>query len=103
MGGPESVTPEAARWAEHWDALAEGFEFVDRVSTLGLWAMVRFDLPSIDVQNAAATESIRLLRSGETSLVACLPMMTTTENAEEMIFGRLRQALETIERQTIES
>jgi acetylornithine/succinyldiaminopimelate/putrescine aminotransferase len=101
MGGPESVTPEAARWAEHWDALAEGFEFVDRVSTLGLWAMVRFDLPSIDVQNAAAAESIRLLRSGETSLVACLPMMTTMKNAEEMIFGRLRQALETIERQTI--
>ena len=103
MGGPESVAPVAGRWAEHWDALAEGFEFVNRVSTLGLWAMVRFDLPASDVQNAAAAESIRLLRSGETSLIACLPMMTTTENAEEMIFGRLRQALETIERQTIES
>jgi len=103
MGGPESVEAAATRWAEGWDTLAEGFEFVDRVSTLGLWAMVRFDLPSVDVQNAAAAESIRLLRSGETSLVACLPMMTGDENAEEMIFRRLRLALETIERQTIET
>lgn len=103
MGGPESVAPAAARWGGCWDELAEGFEFVNRVSTLGLWAMVRFDLPSGDVQNAVAGESIRLLRSGETSLVACLPMMTTAENAEETIFERLRHALEVIERQTIET
>jgi acetylornithine/succinyldiaminopimelate/putrescine aminotransferase len=102
LGGPAHVDQAAGVWASAWQELSDGFEFISDVATLGLWAVVQLDLPASQVAAAIEIEGLRLLTSGETTLLACLPINVTAAQVAEML-GTLRAALESMERQTIES
>ncbi len=102
QGGPEHVRELAGQWADAWQNLTDGFEFISQTTTIGLLAVVHLDLPANDVVAAASRLGLRLLASGDTTLLACLPVNVSAQEITRTL-GTLRNALETIERQTIES
>lgn len=102
LGGPAHAGPLAQQWADAWRELADGFEFISGITTVGLAAVVQLDLPAADVAAAASKRGLRLIISGRTTLFACLPINVTAAQMTQML-GTFRDALETIERQPIES
>lgn len=108
-GGPSQIAEAAARCDEAWQAFVDGFEFVSGCVTVGLWAVMRFDLPVGAVRRAAQKHGLRWIQSSDTTLVACLPILDSAIGGKlvsspvEELFQKLRLTLETIERQTIES
>lgn len=102
QGGPDHVQQIAPAWAAAWQELAEGFEFINRTLTAGLYAVAELDLSADEVVAAARKAGLALIASGETTLLACLPI-TVTPQAIGLMLQKLREALETIERHTIES
>lgn len=108
-GGPGQIADAAARWDEAWQRFVDGFEFVSGCVTVGLWAVMRFDLPVNEVRRAAEKHGLRWPQSSDTTLIACLPILDTAiggkreSSPEEELVQKLRLTLETIERQTIES
>lgn len=102
FGGPEQFAAPSERWAATWQELANSFEFISSVSTTGLWTIVQVDVPAAEVLAAAAPLGLRMLASGETTLLVC-PPINITDQESDLMFEQLRAALETIERQAIES
>lgn len=108
-GGPSQVADAAQRLDQAWQRFVEGFEFVSGCATQGLWAVTQFDLPASEVRRAAEKQNLRWIQSSDTTLLACLPMLESVigdnsdASPESDFFQKLRLALETIERQTIES
>ncbi len=107
-GGPQQIEPLMAQADSLWQELVDGFEFVSGVHTAGLWSVVELDVPAKLVRQAAERQGMSWPVSGETTLIACLPLpIATTGSTEPSFFQQLlqplRETLETIERQTIES
>lgn len=108
VGGPASVAAAADDAQLLWQPLVDEFDFVRAIHTAGLWSVVDFDVPAQSVSQAAAQRRLNWPVSGETSLLACLPLtITTTGNRQATFFQQLltplRETLVTIERRTIES
>jgi len=102
FGAPDQFAAVSERWAAAWQALASSFEFISSASTTGLWTIVQVDVPASEVLAATQTLGLRMLATGETTLLVCPPVNMTVQESD-LMFETLRAALETIERQAIES
>lgn len=102
LGGPEHLAALSEHWAAAWQELASSFEFISSVSTTGLWTIVHVDVPAAEVLAATEALGLRMRASGETTLLVCPPINLTVQESDSML-ETLRAALETIERQAIES
>ena len=102
LGGPEQLAALSEHWAAAWQELANSFEFISSVSTTGLWTIVQVDVPAAEVLAASEALGLRMQASGETTVLVCPPINLTVQEADSLL-ETLRAALETIERQAIES
>ncbi len=102
LGGPEHVAAVGQRWAAAWQELVGSFEFISAASTTGLWTVLQVDVPAAEVISATDKLGLRMLASGETTLLVCPPINIIDQESDQML-ETLRAALETIERQAIES
>lgn len=89
-------------WAATLDELTSGFDFVRGCVHAGLWTTIELDLPAVDVATRAFADGLRLLVTGETTLLICPPITATGDRLLEAI-EPLRRAFESLERETTTS
>lgn len=89
-------------WAATLDELTSGFDFVRGCVHAGLWTTIELDLPAADVATRAFADGLRLLVTGETTLLICPPITATGDSLLEAI-EPLRRAFESLERETTTS
>jgi len=98
----ESVDEVAELWAAMLDDLTGGFDFVKGCVHAGLWTTIELDLPAVEVASSALSNGLRVLATGETTLLICPPIVATGDTLLEAI-QPLRQAFEKLESETTPS
>lgn len=101
-GGPDAVEAIAGPWADGLRELVEAFEFLVEVESVGLWSVVRTDVDARTIANKCLAAGVQLAVTGETSLLTAPPITLTPSQALDAL-AKIRDGLEMLERETIES
>jgi len=89
-------------WAAMLDDVTSGFDFVRSCVHAGLWTTIELDLPAVDAAMRSFANGLRLLVTGETTLLICPPITATGDSLLEAI-EPLRRTFESLERETTPS
>lgn len=102
LGGPQGALAAIAWWSTSLAAAFDGFPFVTQWQADGLWTVIRLDFEASELSLQLARHGLHAAVSSQTTLLAC-PPLTLGEQLAASLFDRLRQGLESIERERIES
>jgi acetylornithine/succinyldiaminopimelate/putrescine aminotransferase len=101
-GGPDAVAAIAGPWADGLRELVEAFEFLVEVESVGLWSVVRTDIDARTIATKCLAAGVQVAVTGETSLLTAPPITLTPSQALDAL-AKIRDGLEMLERETIES
>lgn len=101
-GGPDAVAAIAGPWADGLRELVEAFEFLVEVESVGLWSVVRTDIDARTIATKCLAAGVQVAVTGGTSLLTAPPITLTPSQALDAL-AKIRDGLEMLERETIES
>ena len=101
-GGPDAVAAIAGPWADGLRELVEAFEFLVEVESVGLWSVVRTDIDARTIATKCLAAGVQVAVTGETSLLTAPPITLNPSQALDAL-AKIRDGLEMLERETIES